>query len=205
MDPLEQLKSLLSMISEETKYYFYYDPITNDIVYMKNHLEDDTYPHLEISQSDIVDLTVPSMYDFFIVEINGKKQVVQKQKSIKIDTIDDIIYQISRQLADPNIKISQANYNFDLLVEQDDIKKEFRFRLSSPIKEQYDHKSLNQIMSFYVTAENDPNILYKTLVVEINQLLTHHYYTIPYDDFEGIDCNIFSRRYFQKYLHMVIK
>jgi hypothetical protein len=205
MDPFEKLKSLLSKINEEPRYYFYYDPITNEIIYMKNHLEDEEYPYLELLKSDIVDLEMPSMNDFSIVDVDGKKQVVQKQKTIKIDTIEDIIYQIPRQTADPNIKISQANYTFDLLVEQDNIKKEFRFRLSSPIKEQYDHKNLNQVMSFYVTAENDPNILYKTLKIEINQLLSHHYYTIAYDDFDAVDCNIFSRRYFQRYLHMVIE
>lgn len=205
MDVFEKLKSFISNINEEPKYYFYYDLESNDIVYMNTNRIDNELPCLEILQSDVVDIKIPSMHDFFIGEIDGKKQVIQKQRNIKIDTIDDIIYQIPRYLADPKIKISQANYVFDLLVEQDDIKKEFRFRLSSPIKNQYDRKNVNQIMCFYVTAENDPNILYKTLTIDINQLLENHYYTVPYDNFEGTECNIFSRRYFQQYSHMVIR
>ena len=206
MDLSEKLRLLISEVNAEPKYFFYYDSITLDIIYIKSHFEeDDKYHYIELLQSEVVDIAVPSVNDFSIVEVDGKKQVVQKQKTIKIDTIEDIIYQIPKTDADPTIKISQANYIFDLLIEQDNSKKEFRIRLSSAIKDQYDRKSLNQDMSFYVTAENDPNILYKTLKVHINELLKNHYYTIPYNDFEDTDCNIFSRRYFQQYLHMVIE
>jgi len=206
MDLSEKLRLLISEVNAEPKYFFYYDSITLDIIYIKSHFEeDDKYHYIELLQSEVVDIAVPSVNDFSIVEVDGKKQVVQKQKTIKIDTIEDIIYQIPKTDADPTIKISQANYIFDLLIEQDNSKKEFRIRLSSAIKDQYDRKSLNQDMSFYVTAENDPNILYKTLKVHINELLKNHYYTIPYNDFEDTYCNIFSRRYFQQYLHMVIE
>jgi hypothetical protein len=206
MDLSEKLRLLISTVNAEPKYFFYYDPITLDIIYLKNYFEEDAnYPHIELLQSEIIDIAVPGINDFSVVEIDGEKQIVQKKKTVKIDTIEDIIYQIPKINSDPNIKISQANYIFDLLIEQDNSKKEFRIRLSSVIKDQYDRKSLNQDMSFYVTAENDPNILYKTLIVHINELLKNHYYTIPYNDFEGTDCNIFSRRYFQQYLHMVIE
>ena len=119
---------------------------------------------------------------------------------------DNIVHQIPKRQSNSDIKISQANYRFDVLIEQDNINREFRIRLSGEIKDQYrqDINSKKYIIC-YVTAENDPNILYKKLDIPLSKLLQYHYYTIPYDDFKDLSCNIFSLRHFNNYLHLVIE
>lgn len=203
-DALELLKQLLSP-SEPIMFYFHYDPSTGNIINLRNYLEVDEYPYLKFPCTDFDGEIY--INDYQVINQDGNKCLVKKNKSIEtITKIDDIVHQISKKTADPNIKISQVNYNFDVLIEQDNNKKEFRIRLSGALKDQY-HKDLNSKKSliFYVTAENDPNILYKTLDIPLNKLLQYHYYTIPYDDFIDISCNIFSTRYFQNYLHLVIE
>jgi hypothetical protein len=203
IDSLEFLKQLLST-PEMLMYYFHYDPSNGKIINLRNYLEVDEYPYLKFPQTDFN--SEISIDDYQIIDNDGTKQLV-KQKSIEtISKIDDKVYQINKKLVDPNIKISQTNYYFDVLIEQDNIKKEFRIRLSGALKDQY-HQDLNSKNHnvFYVTAENDPNILYKTLDVPLAKLLQYYYYTIPYDNFTEFSCNIFSMRYFNNYLHLVIE
>jgi hypothetical protein len=147
------------------------------------------------------------MFDFLIVEKDDKMELVKKQDSlIDIITVDDIIHQMFRIPHDPDIKISQANYSFDLLIEQDNIKQEFRIRVSDIIKSRYNISAASgQEMKFFVTAENDPNILYQTVGVLVTDLLKYKFVTFSYEEFEGIPCNIFSKRYFQNYIHIVIE
>ena len=202
-DALELLNQLLST-PLQPMYYFYYDPPTGKIVHVRNYLEVDEYPYLEYPQTNFESNI--SLNEYQVIDTDGKKQLVKKDKPIIIAKIDDNIHQIHKMLYDPDIKISQMNYRFDLLIEQDNIKKEFRIRLSGLIKDQY-HQGLisKQQIACYVTAENDPNILYKRLDIPLAKLLQYHYYTIPYDDYDSIPCNIFSMRYFHNYLHLVIE
>jgi len=203
-DDLEILKKLLAP-PDPIMYYFHYDPVTGLIVNLRNYLEVDEYPYLKFPFTDFESNI--SSNDYQILDINGNKQLVKRNKSIEtISKIDNKIYQIPKKKADLNIKISQANYQFDILVEQDNIKKEFRISLSGRLKDQY-HQDLNSKKSIilYITAENDPNILYKTFDIPLNKLLQYHSYTIPYNEFEDISCNIFSIKYFNNYLHLVIE
>ena len=203
-DALEFLKQLLAS-SEPALYYFYYDPIDGSIKSLRNYLEVDEYPYLKFPYTDFE--SDISINDYQVIDIDGNKTLVKRNKSIEsISKIDDKVHQITKKIADPTIKISQINYRFDVLIEQDNTKREFRIRLSGELKDQY-HQESNSKKSIvlYVTAENDPNILYKTLDIPLSKLLQYHYYTIPYNDFDNFSCNIFSMKYFDNYLHLVIE
>jgi hypothetical protein len=207
MDPFEQWELLQSQINLEKKIYFYYDLPTGRITSITPNIDiDNTNPYLEIIESELTD-PIEGLEDFVVIEKDGKFELVKAEEiRPKIATIDDMIYQLYKISYDPEIKISQANYKFDLLIEQDNIRKEFRLRISDPIKSQYHMRvETDQRMLFYVTAENDPNILYQTIDVSVADLLKHHYFTFPYNGYDGILCNIFARRYFQSYLHIVIE
>lgn len=199
---IELLKSILAQ-SSETRFYLHYEPSSGKIMHLRNYLEVDQFPYLEFTEIE----ENLNINDYQIIEKEGKRQLVKKDKFIdKISKIDDNIYQIPKRLADPSIKVSQITYQFDILIEQDNIKKEFRIRLSGMIKDQYYQTAESrQVFVCYVTSENDPNVLYKTLDLPLAKLLQYHYYTIPYDDYDGTPCNIFSMRYFQNYLHLVIE
>jgi hypothetical protein len=207
MDIFERLELLQSQINSPKKIYIYYEVSTGAITTVSPNTDvDDINPYLEVFESDLTD-PITNLEEFIVIENDGKMEIAKANDvQSKLSTIDDIIYQLHKISYDPTIKISQANYKFDLLIEQDNIKKEFRLRVSDPIKSQY-QKSINldQSMLFFVTADNDPNILYQTIDISMFNLLKHHYFTIPYNGYDGILCNIFSRRYFQNYLHIVIE
>jgi hypothetical protein len=201
---LELLKKLLAPKLPIT-FYFYYDPSNGVIKHLKPFYEDEGLPYITVPE-DQVDADI-CLDDYRILEKDGKFQLIKEDRSIeKISKIDDNIHQIPKYLSDPDKKVSQANYQFDLLIEQDNIKKEFRIRISGIIKDQYKQSlGSKQKFLFYVTEENDPNILYKTLDISLSKLLQYHYYTIPYEDYDGTSCNIYSMRYFCNYLHLVIE
>ena len=199
LEILEKLSATPPMIT----YYFHYDPSNGNIKSISPSLETNEYPYIEVSQNE-VDATIEYITEYQIIEKDSKPTLVKKEIH-NISNVDDNIHQITKRLADPDKKISQVNYQFDMLIEQDNSKKEFRIRVSGSIKDQY-RESLYSKQRFlcYVTAENDPNILYKTLDIPLAKLLQYHYYTISYDDYDGTPCNIFSMRYFYNYLHLVV-
>ena len=200
LEILEKLSATPPMIT----YYFHYDPSNGNIKSISPSLETNEFPYIEVSQND-VDVTIEYITDYQIIERYGKPTLAKKEID-NISKVDDNIHQILKRLADPDKKISQLNYYFDMLIEQDNSKKEFRIRVSGMIKDQY-KESLYSKQRFlcYVTAESDPNILYKTLDIPLAKLLQYHYYTISYDDYDGTPCNIFSMRYFYNYLHLVVE
>jgi hypothetical protein len=202
-DALELLKNLLAD-PDPVMYYFHYDPITGNITSFRNYLEIDEYPYLKFPHTDFE--SAISANDYQVINKDGTKQLVKRKSFEIISKIDNIVHQVPKKAANPAIKISRLNYQFDVLVEQDNNKREFRIRLSGEIKDQYQQEiNSKRIIVFYVTAENDPNILYKTLDIPLAKLLQYHYYTVPYDDFNDLFCNIFSLRHFNNYLHLVIE
>lgn len=207
MDPFEQLRQMIALQNIDQPRYFYYDLPTGEVKSIKNYIDpDEKFPYLTKLSSELDTKIELNTSNFLVVERDNKLELIENINRLgQIEMIDDIIYRLPKRNSDPNIKISQANYTYDLMIEQDDQKKEFRLRVSGNIKDQYQNRiDSKQRMIFYVTAENDPNILYKTLDIAIVDLLKHHYYTIAYGDFESGTCNIFSRRFFHNYIHMVI-
>jgi len=204
-DALELLRKLL-LPPPLVIFYFHYDPLDGNIKNLRPYLDgDDDLPYITATQEEIEnDICLD---DYSILERDGIFKLIKRDRlSESISKIDDNIYQIPKSLADSVTKISQITYQFDLLIEQDNIKKEFRIRLSGMMKDQYkDSLRSKQDFTFYITEENDPNILFTTLDIPLSKLLQYHYYTIPYDEYEGTSCNIFSKKYFSTYLHLVIE
>lgn len=205
IDALETLKKLQAILTAPEKFYIHYNPANGKIMHFRNYLEECEYPFLEFSK-DQIDLEM-SINDWQVIEVDGTRQLKPKEKFVDtISKVQDTIHRINKEKANLNKKISHANYQYDLLIEQDNTKKEFRIRVSGAVKEQYSEISqTKQLISCYVTAEDDPYILYKTLEIPLIVLLENEYYTIPYDTFDGTDCNVFAFRYFQNYLHLVIE
>lgn len=200
----ELIRSLLSPPATVT-FYFHYDPSTGNIKSLRPYFEDDDLPYVTLSQDEVSnDICLD---DYKVIEKDGIPQLIKKDRSQDtISKVDDNIYQIPKSLAAPDKKISQINYQFDMLIEQDNTNKEFRVRVSGIIKDQYkDSVYSKQDFTLYVTEENDPNILFTTLDIPLSKLLQYHYYTIPYDEYDGTPCNIFSTKYFVTYLHLVIE
>lgn len=203
-DVFEFLKQLEAQNKGEKKFYAYYDPSTGEIIHFRNYFEDDSYPFIEVSETEIdTPIEQFDLKSYLVLKKGDKVQLT------KIDTIssilgnstniDDLIYQI------PKVNLNEVNNkeDYDLIIEQDNFEKVFRIRLSEETKEKFLRlNSIQQNFSVYVTAANDPNILYKTLEFKINDLIVKDGYVIKFDDFDGESCNLFSIKYFQNYLHV---
>lgn len=191
----------------EKKYYVYYEPSTGEIIHFRNCLENDSYPYIEILESelDIPPLEFESR-NYFVSQKNKKLELVKKNDAAETQfNIDNVVYQIPKVIAKARNQLKKNPY--DLLIEQNNKDRVFRLKFSSEMKKMYyDRENLLQLkLHIYVTAEDDPNILYQILEFKMYDLITNAYYTIPFEDFNGEKCNLFSKKYFHLYLHADIR
>lgn len=205
-DPIfEILRQQEDALKKKPVFYVHYDPVTFLGVNLRNYLdENDTLPYIEITEKDF-DLANPSFtISNYRIHIKDKKLEKIEEKIIPISKIADFIYEIPKIVSKE--RLTYKDYPFDLQIEQNNSLREFRIKLSRALKEKFalQGKS-NQIMSVYVTALNDPNILYKTLKFTFGELMQHEYYTLPFDDFNGDMANVYALKYFQDYIHVDIR
>ena len=206
-DIFELLKQKEQENKAEKKFYIYYEPSTGEVVHLRNYLEQDSHPFITITESDLEESIENFKPKDYLVLENKKKMKLIKADTITIDqfNIDDLIYQIPKITVENRNQIKKHYY--DIAIEQNNKDRVFRLKFSSETKEKFlPQQNLRQLsLSIYVTAESDPHILYQILEFKIRDLLDNQYYTINFDDFNGEKCNLFSRKYFQTYLHADIR
>lgn len=205
-DPVfELLRQQEEAIKKKPVFYIHYDPVTMLGVNLRNYLDaKDPLPYVEFKENDF-DFSDPSfsICNYRII-IDEKKLVKIEEKIIPISKIADFIYEIPKVISKE--RITYADRPFDLLIEQNNPLGEFRIKLSKPLKEKFALQGKNnQSMHVYVTALNDPNILYKTLKFTFGELIQHEYYTLPFEDFNGDMANVYALKYFQEYVHVDIR
>jgi Asp-tRNA(Asn)/Glu-tRNA(Gln) amidotransferase C subunit len=126
---LDAIQKLIESISSPITCYFYYNTVNGQVIKITNYFEESSYSHIEIPATE-VDPNL-SINDYQVIRKDEKFELVKRDKFIdNVPKIDDNIHQIYKRIADSKIKISQVNYSFDMLIEQDNIKKEFRIRVS---------------------------------------------------------------------------
>ena len=205
-DPIfELLRQQEEAIKKKPVFYIHYDPITTLGVNLRNYLDStDPLPYVEFNQDEF-DFSSPSfsICNYRIIA-DERKLIKIEEKVIPISKIADFIYEIPKVISKD--RITYADRPFDLLIEQNNPLSEFRIKLSKPLKEKFALQGKNnQSMHVYVTALNDPNILYKTLKFTFGELIQHEYYTLPFEDFNGDMANVYALKYFQEYVHVDIR
>lgn len=203
-DIFELLKEKEQENQKEKKFYVYYDSSTEEIIHFRNYLEEDLYPFIVVSESDIdctLDKFNPS--DYRVLNVEKKLKLIKNERSQF--NIKNVIHLIPKVII--NNKNQIKNYQYDIIIEQNNKDRVFQLKLSTDTKEKFIlQKSLKDLrLNVYVTAENDPHILYQTLEFKIEDLLKNGYHKIPFDDFNEGKCNLFSNKYFQEYLHVDIQ
>lgn len=192
---------------KKPSFYVHYDPKTRKIINFRNYFEkNDKLPHVIMKTEDFGDLDINNI-DINKYRVNLKKNnpTLEEIKDLGLEVvrIDDLIYQVPRIVSKK--RITARDRSFDLLIEQNNAKKEFRIKLSRELKERYQGSNPSGVMHVYVTAVSDPNILYKTLQFNILDLIKHEYYTLHFDDFQGNESNIYALKYFHEYIHVDIR
>jgi hypothetical protein len=98
------------------------------------------------------------------------------------------------------------NLDYDFLIEQDFIKREFRFRFNYELKKLHQHdifKSKN--IELYLTSINNPHILYRSFKLNLFEISQYEWYTLKFDEIHPLKSDFYTSRYFSKYLHIVVK
>lgn len=187
-------------------FFVYYDNRTNRITSVRNYLdESDTNPYVQFNQNEF-DFNSPdfNILNFVIDPVDKKINKVVEENPVSLATIDTFIYEIPKIVSDK--RITYADNPFDLLIEQNNGLREFKIKLSKMLRDKFlTQNLLSQEMFVYVTATNDPNILYKTLQFTFHDVIVNEYYTIPFDDFQGNNVNIFAIKFFENYLHVDVR
>lgn len=203
----EQDEEIERLRSTKPTFYAHYDAATRKVLSFRNYLESsDTNPHVIVTEEN---LDVP-LLDFFVdnhvVVFRDKTHKIEKVEPLisGITKIDDFIYEIPKVISEK--RLTYKDKSFDLMIEQNNSEKVFKVKLAKPVRQKYSLQSYNnQLMYVYVTAVNDPNILYKTLKFTFGDLVKHEYHTLEFEDFQGEEANIYAFRYFDDYLHVDIR
>lgn len=205
----EDIFELLRKQEEEMRkppvFYVHYNRTTNRLKSIRNYLdESDEYPYIQFNQNDF-DFDSPNFnLSNFMIDPKDKKIKKIENETLSITRIDSVIYEIPKIISDK--RLTYADHPFDLLVEQNNPLQEFRIKLSKILRDKFVSQNLlSDEMSIYVTATNDPNILYKTLKFFFSDLVVNEYYTIPFEDFKGSNSNIYVLKFFENYLHVDLR
>lgn len=205
-DPIfDILRKQEELLKAKPIFYIHYDPVTLSCINMRNYLEpNDTNPNIELSLDDC-NFNDPSFSICnYSVDLKSKKLVKNAESTPVIVKMADFIYEIPKIKS--KVRLLYSDHPYDLSIEQNNPLGEFRIKLSKPLREKYYKEGKNaQEIYVYVTALNDPNILYKTLKFTFGNLIENEYYTLPFGDFNGYEANVYALKYFEEYIHVDIR
>jgi len=134
----------------------------------------------------------------YIVQYNPKTKnlefVSRYEYVLDAQSVNDFIYEIPEDnIEDP-----------DILLIQDIPNKCWKIEMGMSLKSNLRSKgvSLNANIMFSVTEKSDPNVLYKTLIVDFGRLVNDNYFIVAFDmPFEATDARIsvYTSRRFDTY------
>lgn len=201
----EDIRKKQEALLKKPTFYIHYDALSKKVVNFRNYLDNkDLLPYIEMTEADLgIPLDKFSVNDYRIKIENGKTTLEKFiNEEVSLTRIDDFIYEI------PKIEtnISLLDHPCDLMIEQNNIEKEFILKLSEDLRRRLSLQSIgSHRVSIYVTATCDPNILYQTLELTLRDLIRNENCIIPFLDSIDDDVNMYALRYFQEYLHVVVK
>ena len=199
-DIFELLRKQEEALRKKPVFYVYYDFASRKVLSIRNYMETlDSNPFVEMTNDE---------FDFSASDFNLTEYVIiPSEKKLKkiTDELNTLSIITNRVYEIPKV-LTYNNELYDLLIEQNNKLKEFRIKLSNVLRDKFIFQAMSsQKMEIYVTAENDPNILYKTLTFTFGNLVANEYYAIPFEDFKGEKVNIYALKYFEDYLHVDLR
>lgn len=180
----------LSNKTVEVEYWAVYDPDTGKVQGVYPNSSADAFKYKIKIDKDIGEAIGDgriSLFNCYIDFESDSLEIVEVQSLIKID---DILHRIidSRwsdvQNPELTIKVKNNIVNFSL---SEVVKSKKRI-----------HYSGDTLMNFYITAYNDPNVLYEKITIQLDKLITDDIiFTI---NNLPIKFSIYTRRIFKKYI-----
>ena len=182
--------------------FIYYEAATGNIIKISNRSEDTDYSILEIDSKSVLDIfTGDKKLSQFRVEYDLTlkcKSLVEICDSADILSLTDRFFKIPKK----------TEGNFDITIVQNFKNKEWKITIDNSLlhmihTEVFNHKKI--LLS--ITSENDPNIVYRTLNVDLNELLTAQSLSYPFQyesEKHYNNVSIYTPKYFNTYSHEVI-
>jgi len=182
--------------------YVYYDPSNGKVIHIRNYEEIDVFPHIKIPLTDI-DEKNRDIINYRVIEKQGQFKLLRlSDVEIKFNVNNDI-----HMIEKISTKDFEENPNYDILVKQERHSQKFQIFLSTELaiklSNTWDNNQRNVVM--YITAQNDPNILYSTLKFKLTDLVTTNPMIIKLKNYNSLlPCNIVTRKIFDNYKHLEV-
>ena len=112
--------------------------------------------------------------------------------------INDVIYEVN-----------ESNCMADVIIIQNFVENYWQIRLSSEVIEKIKNLSNNKLQNIHLslTEKNNPNILYKELIIDSAYILEHQTYSIPFSDefeFNNTPISIYTVKKYNSYTFIKI-
>ena len=209
----EELNSYNEKIKQvdEVRYVFY-NPETGAITGISNSANEQTLPSVTVMFDQVRSLLEgddvvqnykivfsPDAKDYVFIRLDEQEEV--------LESIHDVIFQFSFNVDTSNPLIYDSTNDITVIQDYEDTcwKVYINGTLARSLRERKLY--FDQIYEFYITDFNDPNILYKTLRVPMNELINNYYCILPFDqiDEDEVRVSVYARKIFEKYQYIKTK
>lgn len=197
MDNIFDILRQMETAVVSTKRYVYYDSKTGQVIHIRNYIDNsDILPYLEI-ESDTIANEKFAISDYVVIEKKGELTLLKVDRSYFEIIVSDEIYKLPKYTLAANVE------NSELLIVQDNNLKQFEISASPDLYSKFSSKI--KVISLYVTFEDDPNILYSTIMIPISKLINQEKFFVDFGDYNGSPCSIYVQKIFEDYKHLELK
>jgi len=144
-----------------------------------------------------------------VVNISTKEIFSLDEDKLNINNIDTV-NNGEKVLVGKKLYIVHTNKEIDLIIIQNNLAKHWEVSINPTTKAflRTSGYSNNDTVYFSITAKYDPNILYESLTIPIQDLISHEEVIITFNDkldYESLEPSLYTTKYFENYAHEVIK
>lgn len=144
-----------------------------------------------------------------VVNISTKEIFSLDEDKLNINNINTV-NNGEKVLVGKKLYIVHTNKEIDLLIIQNNLEKHWKVSINPTTKAflRTSGYSNNDTVYFSITAKYDPNILYESLTIPIQDLISCEEVIIKFNDkldYESLEPSLYTTKYFENYAHEVIK
>jgi hypothetical protein len=203
MDDIFKRLKELEEGNSNNRLYVYYEPSNGKVIHIRNYEEIDIFPYISVLETEFGEEN-RDLNNYRVIEKQGEFKLVKKDNIIIKYDVDNDIHLIK--------KISKEEFekdtDFDILIRQErklkklkkihiELSKELVFKLSQSWVEN------ERMVVMFITAENDPNILYSTVKFKLQDLIDAGVLAIQLTGYDpSLPCDIVTKKIFNNYKHL---
>lgn len=192
--------------------YVFYDEKTGAVKRITPIADNNPNPSIQVAYSEVKDiLDGNESWDDYKVVFSPDQKIYLLTKISRnieqLESISDVIFQVPF-IVDTSFPLVYDTMN-DFTFIQDYNDTCWKVHINGILANTLAGKNLDfdKVFEVYVTSFNDPNILYKTFRIPLNELVANYYYIIPFDkmDYDEIKVSLYTRKIFSKYQYIKTK